>query len=307
MIKKIIKYIKHPSLIKKRLCYKGFYNYMSDERYLKMLYKMRFHKELDLENPQTFNEKLQWLKLYDRKPIYTTMVDKCEAKKYVADLIGDEYIIPTLGVWDKFEDIDFNSLPNQFVLKCTHDSGGLVIVRDKAKFDKEAARKKINKCLKRNYYWTSREWAYKDVKPRIIAERYMDSKDGLGLVDYKFFCFNEEPKFLYVSRGLEDHSTAQISFFDLDKKRMNFKRSDYRPIDNIEFPSNFNDMLSIANKLAKVVDTAFIRVDLYSMDGKIYFSEFTFYPTSGFMPFEPVEADMELGKMIRLKEKNSEH
>ena len=168
---------------------RGFFKFMSDEAYLKFMYKLKMKRKLNLSDPQTFNEKLQWLKIYDRKPEYTTMVDKYEAKKYVADIIGEEYIIPTLGVWDRFEDIDFDELPDQFVLKCTHDSGGLVICRDKSKLDLKAAKKKINKSLKRNYYWIGREWPYKNVRPRIIAEKFMTDPTSDDLQDYKFFFF----------------------------------------------------------------------------------------------------------------------
>lgn len=176
----------------------SLFRFIPDKQYLQIMYRLRMGKKLNLDNPVTFNEKIQWLKLYDRKPIYTTMVDKYEAKKYVADIIGEEYIIPTLGIWDKFDDINFDLLPNQFVLKCTHDSGGLVIVKDKSQMDKAAARKKIEKSLKTNFFWVGREWPYKNVKPRIIAEKYMeDSNDDLR--DYKYFVFNGIAKALFVA------------------------------------------------------------------------------------------------------------
>lgn len=202
----------------------GFYNYWSDEKFLKRKYKLILGHSLNLKNPTLFSEKLQWLKLHDRKPIYTTMVDKYEAKKYVANIIGEQYIIPTLGVWDKFEDIDFNKLPNQFVLKCTHDSGGLVICRDKRKFDVKAAKKKINRSLKRNYFWQGREWPYKNVKPRVIAEKYMEDAQSGELKDYKFFCFNGMPKFMYISndRGMIPHT----DFFDMNKASLSFRLKD---------------------------------------------------------------------------------
>ena len=169
-------------------------NWMPDKMYIEMLYKVRMGRKLNLDNPQTFNEKLQWLKLYDRKPEYTTMVDKAAVKDYVADKIGSEYIIPTLGVWEHFDDIDFDQLPNQFVLKCNHDSGGLVICKDKASLDMEAAREKIESSLKRNFYYHSREWPYKNVKPCIIAEKYMVDESGTELKDYKFYCFGGDRK-----------------------------------------------------------------------------------------------------------------
>ncbi len=277
-------------------------HWIPDKQYIQIIYRMRMGKWLNLKNPQTFNEKLQWLKLNDRKPSYTMMVDKYEVKKYVADIIGEEYIIPTLGVWDRFEDIDFDSLPNQFVLKCTHDSGGLIIVRDKSKMDMEAAREKINKCLKINYYWHGREWPYKNVKPRIIAEKYMegDQAGDRGLTDYKFFCFNGKPNVLYISRGLEHHPTAEISFYGMDGLERPFHRKDYKPYHNAKIPSNFEEMKEIAERLANAVGCPFIRIDLYSISGKVYFSEITFSTCNGMLPFEPISADGELGKELCL-------
>lgn len=271
-----------------------------DKTYIAFKYKMALGRFPDLKNPKTFNEKLQWLKLYDRKPEYTRMVDKYEAKKYVAEIIGEEYIIPTLGVWDKFDDIDFDALPDQFVLKCTHDSGGLVICRDKSKLDIDAARKKIEKCLKVNYFWHGREWPYKNVKPRIIAEKYMDDGVG-GLRDYKFFCFNGKPKFIYISEGLEDHSTARISFYDLNGEKMPFERSDYRPFEvDPDMPVTLSEMIEFSDLLAKRTECPFVRVDFYCIQGKTYFGEITFSPCGGMMPFDPPEWDAKLGEEIEL-------
>ena len=177
----------------------GLHNRMSDEKFLKILYKNHMGKELDLESPATYNEKLQWLKLHDRKPEYTMMVDKAEVKNYVAEIIGEKYIIPTIGVWEKFEDINFEELPKQFVLKTTHDSGGVVICKDKCLFDVRAARKKLNRFLKRKYFNVKREWPYKNVKPRIICERYMEDPKTLELRDYKFFCFGGEAKLIFIA------------------------------------------------------------------------------------------------------------
>ena len=276
---------------------------ISNENYLKLLYKFRTKRKLNLDNPQTFNEKLQWLKLYDQNPEYTIMVDKYEAKKYVANIIGDEYIIPTIGIYEKFDDIDFSTLPNQFAIKCTHDSGGLVICKDKAKLDLELAKNKINKSLKRNYYYNNREWPYKNVKPRIIIEKYMQNELDRSLKDYKFYCFNGIPKYLYVSEGLEDHSNAKISFFDMNFNIAEFKRSDYQSFTDIpKKPINFEKMKELANKLAKGI--SFIRVDFYEINRKIYFGELTFTPCGGFMPFEPEEYDEKLGNLIKLPNQN---
>lgn len=273
-----------------------------DKLYIQLKFLMRLKRLPNLKSPKTFNEKLQWLKLYDRRPEYSRMVDKYEAKGYVAERIGEEHIIPTLGVWDSFDEIDFDSLPDQFVLKCTHDSGGLVICRDKSKLDKAAARKKIEDSLSVNYYWQGREWLYKDIKPRILAEIYMeDENEAQGLTDYKFFCFNGEPRMIYVSQGLEDHTTARISFYDLEGKEMPFCRSDYRPIQGeIVLPFNFAEMTETARELAQTVNCAFVRIDLYSVCGKMYFSEITFSPCGGMVPFEPVEWDRKLGDWIEL-------
>lgn len=274
--------------------------------FLKMKYKIRLGKKLDLKNPQTFNEKLQWLKLYDRNPEYTKTVDKYQAKQYVADIIGEKYIIPTLGIWDKFENINFEELPNQFVLKCTHDSGGLVICKDKSKLNIKEAKRKISKSLKTNYYYHGREWPYKKVRPRIIAEKYMATYKQKELIDYKFFCFNGEPKFLYVSEGLSNHENARISFANMNYEKTEFYRKDYRPFDKLpDKPTNFDKMKELSKKLSKNIP--FIRVDFYEVNGQIYFGELTFFPCSGFIPFEPEEWDRKLGDMLKLpKEKKIE-
>lgn len=294
----IKKYFRHPSNIILRLAEKKLFP-MSDEHYIRKRYKEIFNKEIDLDHPKTFNEKLQWLKLHDRKLQYTKMVDKYEAKNYVANNIGEEHIIPTIGIYEKFEDIDFNKLPNQFVIKCTHDSGGLVVCRDKSRLDLMSVKKKINKCLKRNYFWTGREWPYKDVVPKIMIEKYMHDNDQHELVDYKFYCFNGEPKFLYVSEGLEDHSTAKISFFDLDFKMCDFGRIDFKRFTIApKRPKEFQNMIRIARQLSKGI--SFLRVDLYEIHGKIYFGELTFTPNAGLMRFDPPEWDEKIGDILVL-------
>ena len=178
---------------------RGILNFLSDESYIKKSYKINIGKELNLEEPRTFNEKLQWLKLHDRKALYTTLVDKYEVKKYVADIIGEEYVIPTYGVWNSVEEVDFEMLPNRFVLKCTHDSGGVAVVKDKSKLDLDAIKQKLSKRLKRNYFYSGREWAYKNVRPRIIAEQYLECGEQLAPDDYKFLCFDGEEKIMYVA------------------------------------------------------------------------------------------------------------
>ena len=272
--------------------------FIPDGIYLRWQYKKVTGKKLNLKNPQTFNEKLQWLKLHDRKPEYTMMVDKFAVKEYVADKIGAEYVIPTLGVWNHFDEIDFDALPNQFVLKCTHDSGSVVICRDKAAFNMAEAREKIENGLKHNFYWQFREWPYKNVKPRIIAEKYMENNEK-ELVDYKFYCFNGKPKFLYVSEGLENHTTAKISFLNLDWSFAPYERVDFAPFMVLPIkPNQYENMIKIAKTLSSYIP--FIRVDLYEIDNIVYFSELTFFPCGGFMPFKNSEHDIEVGKMLKL-------
>lgn len=282
------------------LCKLGIFNRMPDEQFLKLKYKYLFGSELHLDPPVTFNEKLNWLKLHDRNPKYTTMVDKYAAKQYVGNIIGEQHIIPTLGVWDRFENIDFNALPDQFVLKCTHDSGGIVICKDKKKMDIDAARKKINKMLKRKFYYESREWPYKNVKPRIIAERYMVDESGIELKDYKFFCFDGVPKFMFVACDRENkNEETKFNFYDMDFNLMPFTNGHPNaPDGRITKPQAFDEMKKIAAKLSK--DIKHVRVDLYDINGNIYFGELTFYHWSGMVPFDPPEWDVKLGQLLEL-------
>lgn len=272
---------------------------MNDEEYLKKLFKCHMKRELNLDNPQTFNEKLQWLKLYDRKPEYTTMVDKYAVKKYVADIIGEEYIIPTLGVWNHFDEIDFDKLPNQFVLKCTHDSGGIVICKDKNKLDLKSAKKKIEKCLKRNYYWSSREWPYNDVKPRIIAEPYMEDSKAYELIDYKFMCFNGEVKCSFTCSERFSEDGLKVTFFDKDWNVMPFERHYPASKNPPKKPINYDKMIQFSEQLSKGI--LFVRVDFYEINGQLFFGELTFYPGGGFEEFTPEEWDYKLGDFLKLK------
>lgn len=277
---------------------------LKDDTYLKIYYRYIFNSKLNLDNPQTFNEKLQWLKLYDRKNIYTTMVDKYEVKKYVTNIIGEEYIIPTIGIYDKFDDIDFNKLPKQFVMKCTHDSGGLVIVKDKIKLDIEKAKIKLEKSLNKNYYYNGREWPYKNVKPRIIIEKYMEDSSTTQLNDYKIMCFNGEPKCSFVCTDRDNKELGlAVTFFDLEWNKMPFERHYRSSNKKIERPVNYNKMLELSKKLSK--DIPFVRVDWYEINGKLYFGELTFYPGSGFEEFTPEEWDYKLGEMIKLPKREN--
>ena len=275
--------------------------YIPDKIYLKKKFKKKMGYQLNLKEPKTFNEKLQWLKLYDHKPIYTIMVDKYEAKKYVADIIGEEYIIPTYGVWDRFEDIDFDSLPDRFVLKTTHDSGGVVICRDKSIRNIESARIKLSKSLKNNFYYQGREWPYKNVKPRIIAEEYIEELDSSSVPDYKVHCFNGVPKVILVCKDRFSEQGLTEDFFDVNWNHLDVKRP-HLNISSTEIPKphSLKGMLDLAEKLSKSLP--FVRVDYYLINDKIKFGELTFYPASGFEKFEPEAFDDEMGNWLSIKQ-----
>lgn len=276
---------------------KGLFNQLSDKQFLRLMYWARVGEYLDLQNPRTFNEKLQWLKLYNRKPEYTQMADKYETKKYVAEKIGEEFVIPTLGVWDRFEDIDFADLPEQFVLKCTHDSGGLVIVRDKTKLDQAAAAAKINRSLKRNYFFHGREWPYKKIPPRILAEAYMQDGDQQNLPVYKFLNFAGEPKIIQAIQN--DKTDAEtIDYFDTDWNRLDLRQNYPNSLQPPKRPAGLKQMLEISRNLSREIP--FVRVDLYEINGRIYFSEFTFFSDSGFAAFDPPEWDEKMGSWLEL-------
>ncbi len=268
----------------------------NDESAVRIGYYLSMHKRLNLVNPQTFNEKLQWLKLYDRRPEYTRMVDKALSKDFVKEILGEGYTFKTLGVWDSFEDIDFQKLPRQFVLKCTHDSGGLVICKDKQNLNVDNARKKITKCLRKNYFFATREYPYKDVEPRILAEEYMVDESGTELKDYKFFCFNGIPKMFFVAtdRAID----TRFDFFDVDFNHLPFTQGHPWADKEIKKPDNFDEMLRIAAKLSEGIPH--VRIDLYNIRGKIYFGEMTFFHYSGTMPIHPEEWDYKIGEWLNL-------
>lgn len=277
----------------------GLYR-MDDLSYIKLQFKDVMGQELDIENPTTFNEKLQWLKLYDKNPKYTKMVDKYEAKKYAASIIGEEYIIPTLGVYDKFEDIDFEKLPNQFVMKCTHDSGGIVICKDKANLDIQEAKKKVNKYLKRNYFYNCREWPYKNVKPRIIVEEYMEDSVDKELRDYKFYCFNGYVKSLMVATDrLNAEKELCFDYFDENFKHLNLV-NELHPNAKImpHKPKQFEKMKELARKLS--LGFPHLRVDFYEANGQIYFGEVTFYDMGAYLKIKPESWEKEWGNLIKL-------
>ena len=295
MAKTIKDFIKKPGLLFVSLGHRGWWHWMDDETYLKIAFRSKMGKKLRLNPPVTFSEKLQWLKLHDRKPEYSKMVDKAEAKKYVSERIGEEYIIPTLGVWDRVEDIDFTALPDQFVLKATHDSGGLVICKDKSKLDVEAAKEKLKKSLAKSFYWGQREWPYKAVKPRIIAEKYIEDANG-ELNDYKFFCFGGKAKFFKIDfdRHIEHHA----NYYDGDGNLLPFGEVAYMPIPErkLDMPRQLKLMVELAEKLS--AGMKFLRVDFYEVNGQVLFGELTFYPISGFGKYTDEAWDEKLGDMV---------
>jgi hypothetical protein len=270
---------------------------MADERYIKIAYKIRTGKSLKLDSPVTYNEKLQWLKLHDRRPEYIQMVDKYEAKKYVSKIIGDQYIIPTLGVWNHFDEIDFDKLPKQFVLKCTHNSGGNIIVLDKDKLNKRKARRYFEKLLKGNFFNNGREWPYKYVKPRIIAEKYMTDESGIELKDYKVFNFNGEPKFIQVDYGR--YTEHKRNLYTTEWKYIDAS-IEYPTDRNVEIkkPEKLDEMLYLAKKLSEGIPH--VRTDFYSINDHIYFGELTFYHGSGMEKFMPESFETMVGSWLEL-------
>jgi len=270
---------------------------LPDKLFLKINYRLCVGKKLNLNNPKSFNEKLQWLKLHNRNPDYTVMVDKYKVRKYIADSIGEKYLIPLIGVWDSADDIDFDQLPDRFVLKCNHNSGaGRCICTDKKALNISEVRKSLSKALKHNYYLENREFAYKNVERKIIAEKYMVDESGTELKDYKFFCFDGEPKFMYVASGR--HSELCFDFYDMDFKPLPFENAYPNSATEHTKPLGFDEMVECARKLSEGIKH--VRIDFYDINGKVYFGEITFFHMSGFSRFEPDEWDYKIGNMLML-------
>ena len=271
-----------------------------DKLFLKLKFRLMMGEKLDLNNPKTFNQKLQWLKLYNRKPEYTTMVDKYAVKEYVANIIGEEHIIPTLGVWNSTDEIDWDALPNQFVLKTTHGGGGcdVIICKDKATFDKDAAKEKLNKSLKSDIYYNFREWPYKNVPKRIIAEKFM-TNNGKDLEDYKIHCFNGEPKFILVCSNRYGGGAMIDDFYTPEWELMDVRRPGHPKSEKAsKAPEHLKQMLELSRILTKEIP--FLRTDFYIIDNKIYFGELTFFPASGMSKYQPEEWDLHFGEMLKL-------
>lgn len=281
----------------------NFFSWLPDKPYLELRYRFLVGKWPNLKNPQTFNEKINWIKIFYRRPELTMMVDKYSVKSYVSSKIGKEYVIPTIGLWDTPNEIDWDSLPPQFVLKTTHGGGntGVVICRDKSQFDKDSAIAKLNSSLQQNIYKYLREWPYKDVPRRIIAEEYIEDEKTKELRDYKFFCFNGVVKALFVASERQKRSEPFFNFFDENYNSLDFKQGHPRADIPPEKPNGFEEMKRIAATLSEGIPH--VRVDLYQANGKIYFGELTFCHFGGMVPFEPEEWDYKFGEWLNLPQK----
>ena len=283
----------------------GFYNHLSDEQYIRRKSGVCLHYVPDLVHPKTYNEKLNWLKLHDHDPRYTMMVDKYEVKQYIAAKIGAQYVVPTLGIWDSFDEIDFDNLPDQFALKCTHDSGGVVICPDKSKFDREAARQKLTANLGYNYYYDSREWPYKNIRPRIMAEKYLIDSTYGELRDYKFYTFDGVVRvMMIVGDRYDKNKKTTYDYFDRDGNWLDFRFGGSNATVHPHAPEHVSEMIVLAEQLSK--DMVHVRVDFYEVDGKIYFGEMTFYDGGGTQPFEPAEWDRKFGDWLKLPDSKEE-
>ena len=309
---KIITFIKHPVIsvksklrdrrnkkISDNLKEENFYK-LSDKEAIKTRYYVNFGKFPNLKSPKTYNEKLQWLKLYYRRPELTKLVDKYEVKRIVADLIGEEYLIPTISVYNNADEIDFNVLPDKFVLKCTHDSESVIICKDKSKLDFAAAKDKLAACLKKSLYTWGREWPYKNVTPRIIAEELLENSDGSPINDYKFFCFDGSVKAMLICSERFSDGT-KLDYFDLNGEHLPFEHTYPNATLTPQMPHNFELMKELAEKLS--YGFPHVRPDFYECNGKVYFGELTFFTASGFLPFVPEKWDEIFGSWLKLPKK----
>lgn len=301
MIHKIYKAFKNPRFTASIVWEACSRFIISDKLYLKVYYYLHTGERLNLNNPTTFNEKTQWLKLHNTHPICTQMADKYGVRQIIKDSIGEKYLIPLLGVWDSFNDIDFDSLPRKFVLKTNHDSGTVIICRDKEKLDKNTAKAKLSKSLKHNYFWAGREHPYKNIKPKIIAEEFMENNGEEGLSDYKFFCFNGKPEILFFASDRFDKKDDGVKFdyYDMELRHLPIKSKGHKN-KNLAIPhtEQFDEMKTLAAKLS--AGFPFLRVDFYIINNKVYFGELTFHHDGGVVPFIPKEWDYILGKKIDL-------
>lgn len=300
-IKTFIKLIIHPRQMIVFLASNRYLNWLPDKPYLKLFYWGMIGKKLNLENARGFNEKLQWLKLYYHEPKHRILVDKYEVKEYVKEHYPELKLITTLGIWKNANDIDFDALPDQFVLKCTHDSGSIVICKDKRKLDIPATIKKLNRSLSKSMYKYGREWVYKDLAPRVIAEEFLQDDDSDELKDFKFMCFNGKVKSIFVCSDRFSPEGLHVTFFDTDWNTMPFTRHYPRRESGISRPYDLEKMIELAEKMSQGIP--FVRIDFYSVHKEIYFGEYTFFPGCGFEEFTPDEWDYTMGEWIELPER----
>ena len=299
---KVNKFLKDPYYVIGRFLMKNYPKLMSDKFFIKVLWRQSIGTKLNLDNPTTFNEKLQWLKLNNRDALLINLVDKKTAKEWVVDRIGKEYVIQTLGVYDSVDEINLDALPEQFVLKCNHDCGSVVVCRNKSDFDIESAKKKLNVSLKKNYYWDSREWPYKKIKRCVIAEEFLTDGNTSELCDYKVLCFNGVPKLVLVCKDRHSETGLTEDFFTEEWEHLELKRPAHpNSKETIQKPEQLEEMLSLSRKLSK--DFPFVRVDWYICNDKLYFGELTFFPASGMSPFVPDSYDNLFGSWLELPER----
>ena len=274
-----------------------------DETYLKLMHRLELRRKLDLENPQTYNDKLQWLKLYCHRPEFTMMADKVAVKSFVAEKIGPEYVATLFGVWDRVEDIEWERLPQRFVLKTNHDSGnyGVVICKDKATFDRAKAENRLKASLHRNTFLLGREWPYKNIPRKVFAEEYIEDKGRDELLDYKFYCFDGKVKIVFIASGRQSLKEVCIDYYDEECNHIDgLRQSHPNAPEPPARPLHFDLMKQLAEKLSEGIPH--VRVDFYEADGKVYFSEMTFFPYGGWTAFRPEEYDYKLGSFIKLPE-----
>lgn len=302
IVKKIIRFCLNKDYRFLILANRGFYAYLDDKKYLERMFRVQLGKNLNFENPVTFNEKIQWLKINNRESEYTIMVDKYKVREYISETIGEQYLIPLLGVWDSPDEINFDILPDEFVLKCNHNSGlGMCICKNKSTLNIEKVKQNLSNGLNENYYLLYREWPYKNVEKKIIAEKYM-SDQGKELQDYKIHCFNGIPKIILVCRDRFSDTGLTEDFFDIEWNHLNISRENCKhSVDKIKAPKNLKLMLRLARILSENIP--FVRIDFYEINGKVYFGEITFFPASGLKKFIPEKWDIDLGNEIQLNKK----
>ncbi len=302
--RKLRHYLIDPGKIVTALAARGFFNWLPDKPYLKMVFRARMKSKLNIEDARTFNEKQQWLKLYYRTDEQIRVADKVEVRPFVEHKIGKDYLIPAIGVYDRVSDIPWSDLPDRFVLKCSHASTANIVCKNKDALDISDAETKLTRWMKRNWFWYGREWPYLAIKPRILAEHFVDDGHAGGLIDYKFFCFDGEPRMMFVAtdRQSKDDET-KFDFYDLDWNWLPIQNGHPNAGDTLEKPDALGEMISLARTLSK--GFPHVRVDLYYVAGRIYFGEMTFYHYSGFTPFIPAQWDVTLGNWLTLPEKTN--